>query len=266
MNNLVIIPVYKQLLCTEEVVSLERCLKILGNHEICVIAPEHLDLTIYVRLFDKYGLTMHVERFDDHFFQGIQGYNRLMMEFSFYQRFSKWEYMLIYQLDAYVFKDELDSWCEKGYDYIGAPWLYEDGKFNKKIAGNGGFSLRRIPSFLELFKERGKLLSYQGLDAYFENRGFMHRIIYMCMALWGNLNTLEYLIGVNEQNEDWLFASLKYKRRNAFRIPGPEESMRFSFECMPDLLIQKTGGLLPFGCHAWAKHWNFWQKYIELFP
>ena len=31
--------------------------------------------------------------------------------------------MLIYQLDAYVFKDELLNWANKGYDYIGAPWL-----------------------------------------------------------------------------------------------------------------------------------------------
>ena len=31
--------------------------------------------------------------------------------------------MLIYQLDAFVFQDDLAYWCQQNYDYIGAPWL-----------------------------------------------------------------------------------------------------------------------------------------------
>lgn len=31
--------------------------------------------------------------------------------------------MLVYQLDAYAFKDELFFWASLGYDYIGAPWM-----------------------------------------------------------------------------------------------------------------------------------------------
>ncbi len=264
MKNIVIIPVYKPVLSMEERISLERCLQILDRHFICLIAPEHLDVAAYARFFDDYQVKMNIERFEDKFFQGIQGYNRLMMSSRFYQRFADWEYMLVYQLDAYVFRDELDAWCRKGYDYIGAPWVYKDGTFNARIAGNGGFSLRKISSFLSLFEERGRLLTLRGLIAYFENRGLAHRMAYLCSALFGKLNTIEGLMSVNDQNEDRLFASLRYKRERAFHIPVPEESMYFSFECMPELLIRKTSGILPFGCHAWAKHLDFWREYMDL--
>jgi hypothetical protein len=42
---------------------------------------------------------------------------------EFYQAFTDFEFMLIYQLDAFVFRDELADWCRSGYEYIGAPWL-----------------------------------------------------------------------------------------------------------------------------------------------
>lgn len=48
------------------------------------------------------------------------------------------DYVLLIQHDGYVLNGE--SWDEEflKYDYIGAPWLYVDGK----NVGNGGFSLR----------------------------------------------------------------------------------------------------------------------------
>lgn len=48
------------------------------------------------------------------------------------------DYVLLIQHDGYVLNGE--SWGEDflNYDYIGAPWLYVDGK----NVGNGGFSLR----------------------------------------------------------------------------------------------------------------------------
>lgn len=51
------------------------------------------------------------------------GYNRLMLSEDLYSAFSNYEYILICQSDAYIFRDELKEWCEAGYDYVGAPWL-----------------------------------------------------------------------------------------------------------------------------------------------
>lgn len=65
----------------------------------------------------------HIVPFPDTYFKGIAGYNRLMMSPEFYETFAQWEYILIYQTDAWVFSDRLSEWCSKGYDYIGAPWI-----------------------------------------------------------------------------------------------------------------------------------------------
>ncbi len=43
-----------------------------------------------------------------------------MMDNTFYKQFLNYEYILIYQLDAFVFKDEL-NYCSQGIDYVGAP-------------------------------------------------------------------------------------------------------------------------------------------------
>lgn len=44
-----------------------------------------------------------------------------MLSAEFYDRFAAYEYVLIYQLDAFVFADRLAEFCQMGYDYIGAP-------------------------------------------------------------------------------------------------------------------------------------------------
>ena len=73
----------------------------------------------------------------------------LWMSKQFYFRFlPNYKYMLIYQLDAWVFTDNLQEWCDKGYDYIGAPFLSIVKKNSPRVifkgVGNGGLSLRRI--------------------------------------------------------------------------------------------------------------------------
>jgi hypothetical protein len=54
-----------------------------------------------------------------------------MLSIDFYKRFRDYKFILIYQLDAYVFRDELEYWCEQDYDFIGAP-LIENGKGSDK--------------------------------------------------------------------------------------------------------------------------------------
>ena len=136
---------------------------------------------------------MKVESFSDEYFASLRGYNKLVLDELFYMRFLKYQYMLIYQLDAFVFKDELLLWAEKGYDYIGAPWippkhsyltlrgrlkiqlkyfiytlLNDDRRKLKKYCnyqvGNGGFSLRKINKMLEVTRfYREKTVSYTHL-------------------------------------------------------------------------------------------------------
>ena len=166
----VIIPVYKAELSEFEKVSLDRSYQILQNHPLTVIKPQSLAINSLLAEYPR----LTVEEFNDSYFKSISGYNRLMLSPEFYRRFSNCQYILICQLDAYVFTDELTKWCDKDYDYIGAPWLVRPiYKFplltlvswikkqycdffrcpNSQITnfkvGNGGFSLRKVSSHLQ---------------------------------------------------------------------------------------------------------------------
>ena len=76
-----------------------------------------------------------------------------MLTPDFYARYAGCEYILLYQLDAWVFEDRLDEWCDKGYDYAGAP-LFAPGSSDLQCArtGNGGFSLRRVEASAKPFQ------------------------------------------------------------------------------------------------------------------
>src|SRR5690606_31898493 len=99
-----------------------------------------------------------------------------------YRRFVAYEYMLICQTDVFVFRDELLQWCEKDYDYIGAPWIaskqhlltkvlfqitnfFKSRKKKKSTAhffkvGNGGFSLRKVQTMLKIVTDQKENIGY----------------------------------------------------------------------------------------------------------
>ena len=168
----VLIPIYKAEITHFEKISLMQCVKILSKYPIKFFAPENLDLKNYSEIYPN----LSVEVFDPVFFKNIQTYNNLMLSSIFYKRFIGYKYMLIYQLDAFVFRDELEFWCNKGFDYIGSPWfdhnlinnihqsLFQSKylliKFfkrlffsnNKNFVGNGGLSLRRVKTLYYITK------------------------------------------------------------------------------------------------------------------
>ena len=79
--------------------------------------------------------------------------------------------MLIHQTDSYLFRDEIEEWCNKGYDYIGGPiistlkeWSQDDINNWEPKVGNGGLSLRRICIFKDITNPNGALMKYLNLD------------------------------------------------------------------------------------------------------
>lgn len=265
MKNVVVIPIYKVSLKETEVKSLRQCLNILGRHDIILIHPQGLDLSVYNEIYSSFGMTMRTKSFSSEYFKDTRGYNRLMLSKFFYESFADWDYMLIYQLDAYVFKDELDEWCNKGYDYIGAPWCKLNGELDWDNSGNGGFSLRNVSTFIQLFSHKGKVLSLKGLRYFYRYRGPLHKAYHIIRGLMGYDNTLDSFINGTKTNEDLFYASLKGKRNGVFKNPETKIAMHFAFEEVPSLLYQLTGNQLPFGCHAWEKneYESFWKKYIK---
>ncbi|RYE13465.1 MAG: hypothetical protein EOP45_21145 [Sphingobacteriaceae bacterium] len=122
---IVVIPIYNKILKAHEEISLKQCFKILKKHPITFVCAPELDVQPYLDIAKKEGKQVNIETFESNYFKDIPGYNKLMLSQKFYNRFLDYKHMLLYQTDAYVFRDELDDWCDLNYDYIGSPWLQD---------------------------------------------------------------------------------------------------------------------------------------------
>jgi len=137
----VVVPVYKAELSIQEQMSLFQLQRILRRYPRIFVAPESLSFD-----YGEFGWGFDVIRFSDKFFVNVVSYSIMLLSSEFYAAFSDYEYILIYQPDAFVFSDRLMKFCELGYDYIGAPvvpWGSPWQVIGTRV-GNGGFSLRRV--------------------------------------------------------------------------------------------------------------------------
>ena len=144
-NVAIVIPYYKNDLTKTEQISLKACTQTLSSYDIFLVSPIKLDTS---EICKEYPL-LKVKRFKNDYFNSLRGYNKLMLSEDFYSQFTGYSYILIYQLDAFVFKDELQIWVNKGYDYIGAPWIHSSQYTNHK----GGTMKCKLKRFL-FFRRR----------------------------------------------------------------------------------------------------------------
>ena len=201
-----------------------------------------------------------METFAPAYFGSIQGYNRLLLSTEFYARFLGSEYLLICQLDVFVFRDELAGWVARGYDYVGAPWFSKTAvrrrihwlkmhlsklvlgvqdkvyRFETRDrVGNGGFSLRKVETHHRLSVEmRAHVEHYLG-----------HQ-------------------GTHHFHEDIFWSVEPSKRGFPHRTPRAGEALDFSFDINPDRLYALAGGPLPMAAHGWYKgrHLRFWAPHV----
>jgi Protein of unknown function (DUF5672) len=89
-------------------------------------------------------------------FGSAKNHNRMLYRTDFWEKFVDYEYVLMYHLDALVFSDQLQEWCDRGLDYIGSPFLQcADAPWVRvERVGNGGFALYRVPSVLKVLWKR----------------------------------------------------------------------------------------------------------------
>lgn len=218
------IPVYKQNLNIFEKESLKQVVSILGDkYELVLVCPYTLNVDDYNEIADY---EFSVLRCNNAFFKSQRGYSDLCEAWQFYDAFSEYEFMVIYQLDAWIFEDRLDYFIEKNYDYIGGPHLIGSyGHPKEGENGNGGFCLRKIKPFLEVTK-RTDFSIYKGL-------------------------------------EDCVF-TIDLKRN--FRLAPIDLCREFSFQEVPHIQFKKNGNRLPMGCHAFRKFGDkFWKQYISAY-
>lgn len=251
-SAIVTIPVYRPHPSNLEQFCLDRCLSILGRHPIGFFGPETLDFSSY----QSQAPGARVFRFADRYFRSKATYSELLVQPSFYRAFAGFDYLLLHQLDAFVFEDRLEEWCIAGWDYVGAPWLGPDGHW--KGVGNGGFSLRRIDSHMEVLRSRRRLPG----AAFWEHVVVMHskrldRLKYILRTIMYDLgirndleSVLAYLIHVGDP-EDVFWGVMARHWHPGFKVPPPELAIHFSVE---DGLRQARDQIdrAPFGGHqAW---------------
>ncbi len=236
MEVAIIIPIYKENLSNSEIVSLKRVKDILGAFPIIFICNQNFNAVNYLKIIPN----AKFEYFKVSFFNSIEGYNKLMLSTNFYKRFFQYKFILIYQLDAYIFENELLFWCKKNYDYIGAPWvisppnikekpLIDMSKWFKYEVGNGGFSLRKVKSH------------------------YWNTIIFYP------------LLKVFIKNEDMFWGVLINWLNPFFKKPTFIEALKFAFEMKPKESYEINKYQLPFGVHAWQKYDEiFWLDFIKL--
>lgn len=239
-NSLIVIPNYKSKFNHNETLVLKNLIGLYGTDMLCFVCPESLKI-------DNEFEDISTVKFDDRFFKSVESYNQLMLSLEFYKHFNNYDYILIHQLDAYIFSDELQFWCQQNYDYIGAPWLsshnflsslfYSKRKrertpiFNN--VGNGGFSLRRVSTFINFIENH----------AYLINKYKDHK-----------------LYGIED-----VFWSLIAPKHVKMKIPDLKIASKFALDRKPELGLKMNNFELPFGCHGFekSKTKSFWKNHIK---
>jgi hypothetical protein len=269
----IVTPVPSFPLSAEAQISICHLRKYLGRFDRYIIGPKSLP-----KEFSDFVL----QPFPIRYFTSRYGYNRLLLTKQFYRAFSDYEYILIYQLDCLVFTSNLEEWCRKDWDYVGAPWLknLDDPTQGFSGVGNGGLSLRRVTSALAVLtskqlledpKERGRKtgrrskLLYEHLDfapqlkrKIVAAKTLLHRYGYHNNVSWHVRR-----LAKTKSNEDLFWAFDASKVMANFCIPVPEEALKFSFEVAPRYCFKLNSGRLPFGCHAWSKYdREFWEPFL----
>lgn len=262
----IIVPVYREALTPDEGYAVRHLHLHLGHYDCYQISPHSLAWRVG-------GLS--VRKYEDRWFTGVDSYSALMLSRWFYQDFASYDYILIYQLDCLALRDDLESWCAQGFDYIGAPLFNLTDLPESGFSGacNGGFSLRRVSAFLDVLnspryapgKERVSFLADVLHRPFVEVRpthGLKRWLKRLQVARQVRSGVSEYT-RMYRLNEDHFWSSRACYFRPGFRIAPPEIALQFAFETAPAWCFERNGRRLPFGAHAWQK-WDrrFWEPHL----
>ena len=230
-NVVICIPIYKPELSIFEQAALRQLNKVLANYQRVFFAPESLAFD-----FGELGEGIKIERFPDCFFRGMINYSALLLNVDFYRRFQQYEYMLIYQTDAFVFSDRLADFCAMGYDYIGAPVSRINPLWNFITArvGNGGLSLRKVSSAIRMLEK-----CKEELDG--------------------------PLAGMFWQWEDIFWGYCGRHKHLNFKVPSVRLATEFALQDdVAHGFKRMQKGWRPFGCHGWWQmDYYLWRPIIE---
>jgi hypothetical protein len=257
-----------------EEIALKQCFRVLGRYPIRLVCPAGLDLGAYRKIIPD----LEADFIPPKWFSSRLNYNRLKILPLLYRRFAQYQFILTYELDAFVFRDELLDWCAKDFDYIGAPWFvgYDSAKPDAPFlgVGNSGFSLRRTQAVLEVLNTWRFIRQPSDVvgEVASSGRPLVRRLASIAKRLvFNNFHPPFTPANTNETNtenihDDCFWCLQVPKRFPDFKIACIDEAKRFSFEVNPSRVFAECERRLPFGCHKWMTYEpEFWKPHIEQF-
>ena len=283
----VVIPVYQASLTPMEKASLCNACRSFSALSVRIVSPNGLTLLDDLDKESREAIAgvsdFSIIHFQSHFFCSVQNYNRLMTTSLFYASFREWDYILLAQLDSWVFSPDIETWMAQRYSFVGAPWrllleLPLGPEWATEAVGNGGFSLRRVADFLSVLDSvRFRMWPVLTLQELFlAHRPFvpvssgvrlanvaksLNRLRLVVLRALGWRNSLLFYVQ-SGMNEDIVFGLLVGRVFRFWAVPRPEIAAHFALDADPAYFYHHyLRGELPLGCHAWEKSYSqFWSS------
>lgn len=248
----VVVPAHSNILRNHEQIAFRCVLNCLKRHPIFLLVPEGIDLDPFFNIGSGFTPVF----VDPKWLNSISSYNHLKCSSRFYELFKNFSHILTYELDCYVFRDELLSWCQQPFDYIGAPWTGDWANGLAGKVGNSGFSLRNVHACLNICKKREMFWPIFSMRPY-----HLRNLIMM----FPSLKKFRSILIADCEAEDHFWSICVPDTFPSFRIAPYEVARRFSFEMTPSRLYSENDFELPFGCHAWHRNEvAFWSEFIPM--
>jgi len=262
-KSCIVIPIHRFDLSRDEEVSWNSLIQSLPEIPKIIVAPRRFQADF------QHFRSVEIRFFEDHYFTYPKGYNSLLLSKKFYQAFSSFRNILIYQLDCLICDSSRANLLESHWDYIGAPWsknYHTKSGVEFEGVGNGGLSLRNVSSALRVLNNKicARPDYSMGPPPHWWHWKRVRKVM-LCFnglrAFLPKITTEQFLKKHYRGNEDIFWGKFASQIDPAFKVATVDEALHFAFESDPAGSYERIGKKLPFGCHAWAKHDRaFWEK------
>ncbi len=265
--------------------GLQSQLKLAINYPFVFVLPDNIKEEEINNMLAKFPLTeiqkqnISYHLLPSEYFKSIQDYSILMSSEFFYSLFKGYRFILTLQPDLFICNQSkilslMNDMHSGGYDYSGAPWLYDSLKFagleelaNSKsqhkyinkikyqifrilfklkliskpkhidlifYTGNGGCSIRRTKKFIQLSKQLGNIKDVIGDEKW-------------------NYHLKNYT-NPHFLAEDVYWTQLIGRKLKQLNVMPPSQSIRYFWESgSPEVNSYLSRTSLPLSIHAWPK-------------
>ncbi|MBD1393299.1 DUF5672 family protein [Mucilaginibacter glaciei] len=267
LNICVVIPVHQPVPSVHELISLKAAASKLNIYDCYLVHPQGMDISAYTAVFAN----LILQPVDALCLTSVEQYNKLKLNLAFYKLFEAYQYMLTYELDAYIFDADFEAVGALEFDFIGAPFFegYWDAAPGAQLVKgcNSGFSIRNNHSCIQVLSAMGRFKP--GWFLYRVSLAYSSRLRQWLNKITGGKYEI-YLSGKFafyfadfHLNEDVVWTEVVPQMFPCFKVADPISALKFSFEYNLADSLRLNGDKLPLGCHAWQKHIDFWGPYID---